>query len=77
MEEIVLVTGRDRTKSCSNVVFLGCQADAQVSYGVQVVGGLEDSIEWQVSPAQIRGAVLNQGPSGKVCKFAFCKRQQL
>ena len=66
MEEIVLVTGRDRSKSWNNVAFLGHQTDAQVSLGVKIVQGLEDSIEWQSLPGQIHGAVLNEGPGGKV-----------
>lgn len=73
MEEIVLVTGCDRSKSWTNVAFLGYQADAQVSLGVKVVQGLEDSIEWQSLPGQIRGAVLNEGPGGKVCHYPICK----
>jgi hypothetical protein len=38
MEEIILVTGCDRTRSWTNVAFLGGQADAQVSFGVRVEG---------------------------------------
>jgi hypothetical protein len=68
MEEIVLVTGRDRSKSWTNVAFLGHQTDAQVSLGFKIVQGLEDSMtEWQSLPGQIRGAVLNEGPGGVVC----------
>jgi hypothetical protein len=67
MEEIILVTGRDRTKSWTNIAFLGSQPDAQVSFGVKVVPGLvEDGIQWQLSPGKVRGAVLNKGPCGKV-----------
>jgi hypothetical protein len=74
MEEIVFVTGRDRTKSWTNAVFLGCQADAQVSFGVRVVEGSGDSIEWQLSPGQIGGAILTQGgPDGNVRKHAIYK----
>jgi hypothetical protein len=71
MEEIVLVTGCDRTKSWTNVAFLGCQAEAQVSFAFRVAEGPGDSIEWQVSPGQIGGAVLAQGPSGQVWKFVI------
>jgi len=77
MEEIVLVTGRDRTKSWTNVAFLGCQAEAQVSFAFRVVKGPGDSIEWQVSPGKIGEAVLAQGPSGQVRKFAICKYQRI
>jgi hypothetical protein len=74
MEEIILVTGRDRTKSWTNMAFLGCESDAQVAFGVRVVQGLaEDSIEWQLSPGKVRGAVLNKGPCGKVCRYSIFK----
>lgn len=73
MEEIVLVTGRDQSKSWTNVAFLGYQVDAQVSLGVNIVQGLEGSIEWQSPPGQIRGAVLNEGPGGRVCRYPICK----
>ena len=68
MEEIILVTGCDRTRSWTNVAFLGSQADSQASFGVHVHGVEGSGIDWQFSPEQIRGAVLNQGPCGKVCK---------
>src|SRR6266850_5344580 len=77
MEEIILVTGRDRTKSWVNVAFLGCEAEAQVSFAFRVVKGPGDSIEWQVSPGKIGEAVLAQGPSGQVRKFAICKYQRI
>ena len=73
MEEIVLVTGRDRSKSWTNVAFLGYQVNAQVSLGVNIVQGLEGSIEWQSLPGQITGAVLNEGPGGMVCRYPICK----
>jgi hypothetical protein len=66
MEELILVTGCDRARSWLNVAFLKNQVDAQVSFGVEVSPGLEGSIGWQFSPERIRGAVLNQGPSGRV-----------
>ena|SRR5579863_9187739 len=71
-EEIILVTGCDRTKSWANVAFLGCEADAQGSLGLKVDPD-GDSIEWQLSPRNIQGAVLNKGPGGKVCRCAICK----
>jgi hypothetical protein len=65
MEEIILVTGCDRTRSWTNIAFLGGQADAQVSFGVKV----EDpgtNINYQLLPELVRGAVISQGPEGKV-----------
>jgi len=66
MEELILVTGCDRARSWANVAFLRNKLDAEVSFGVEVTHGLEGRISWQVSPGRIRGAVLNEGPSGKV-----------
>ena len=68
MEEIILVTGCDRTRSWTNVAFLGSRADSQASFGVQIDDVEGSGIDWQFSPEQIRGVVLNQGPCGKVCK---------
>lgn len=67
MEELVLVTGCDHARSWTNVAFSTNQLDAEVSFGVEVTHSPEGRICWQVSPERIRGAVLNQGPSGKVC----------
>ena len=36
MEDIILVTGTDRARSWANVAFLGGQADARASFGVEV-----------------------------------------
>jgi hypothetical protein len=65
MEEIVLVTGCDRTRSWTNVAFLGNQVDAHVSFGAKVEGH-DTSINFQFSPENARGAVLRQGPEGTV-----------
>jgi hypothetical protein len=68
-EEIILVTGRDRTKSWLNVAFLGCEGDAQGvgPFGSKVdPGPVGDSIEWQLCPGKVRGVALNKGPGGKV-----------
>ena len=65
MEEIILVTGCDRTKSWTNVAFLGNQVDAQVSFGAKVEGP-DTSINFQFSPENARGAVLRHGPEGTV-----------
>jgi len=66
-EEIILVTGCDRTRSWTNIAFLGGQADAQVSFGVRVEG---PDIRFQLSPELVRGAVISQGPEGVVCLYA-------
>jgi hypothetical protein len=69
MEEIVLVTGCDRTRSWTNVAFLGNQVDAKVSFGVKVEGP-DTSINFQFSPENARGAVLRHGPQGTVRLYA-------
>ncbi|KAF8262515.1 hypothetical protein EI94DRAFT_1704701 [Lactarius quietus] len=63
MEDIILVTGTDRTRSWANVAFLGDQADAQVSFGVEVV---HSRINWQFSPERKKGAVWNWRPMGRL-----------
>jgi hypothetical protein len=63
MEDVVLVTGRHRTRSWSNIAFYESQTDAQVSFGVQVTGGF---VNWQVLSRNIQGAVMSHGPSGEV-----------
>ena len=65
MEEIILVTGCDLTRSWTNVAFLGGEADAQVSFGVKVEGP-NTRIDFQFSPEHARGAVLRHGPEGTV-----------
>jgi len=69
MEEVILVTGCHRTRSWTNVAFLGNQGDAQVSFGVKVEGP-DTSINFQFSPEHARGAVLLQGPEGTVRLYA-------
>ena len=66
MEEIILVTGCDHTRSWSNVAFLGGQVDARVSFGAKVLDPPDGSIGIQYSPGHVEGALLNQGPEGKV-----------
>ena len=73
MEEIILVTGFDRTKSWFNVAFSGGQVDARVSFGVNAVYGADSNINFQFSPEHIQGAVLNQGPEGRVRRV--CRTQ--
>lgn len=74
MEDIVLVTGTHRTRSCGNVAFPGVQ-DAQVSFRARVdhhndVVTPNDvvTINWEFSPEpeRNRGAFLNCGPNGEV-----------
>ena len=70
MEEIILVTGCDRTRSWANVAFLGSHVDSKVSFGVQVRGPAP-RINFQFSPENARGAVLRHGPEGTVRFPAF------
>ncbi|KAH9989451.1 hypothetical protein BJV77DRAFT_684089 [Russula vinacea] len=63
MEEIILVTGCDRTRSWTNVAFLGDQLDSQVSFGVKVEGS-DTNVKFQSSRGNTRGAVLRHGPEG-------------
>jgi hypothetical protein len=66
MEDIILVTGCHRTRSSTNIVFSENRNSAQVSFSVRV--GISGSdVTWQFSREQIRGVVLNIGPSGEVC----------
>lgn len=66
MEDIILVTGRDRTRSCTNVAFTESQGqgDARVSFGVQVSD--QNDIQWSFLREHVLGAVLNPGRSGPV-----------
>jgi len=76
MEDIILVTGCHRTRSWLNVAFSenDTGTDSRVSFGVLLDGnGPEVRINWRISPDSIRGALLNQGPDGKVC---YCENQE-
>ncbi|KAH8991271.1 hypothetical protein EDB92DRAFT_1816448 [Lactarius akahatsu] len=66
MEDIILVTGTHRTRSCTNIAFLGGQEDAQVSFRAKV-DRRDDvvDINWQFSRERDRGAVLNCGRDGE------------
>ena len=67
MEDIILVTGIHRTRSWINVAFPEGQADARVSFGVEVAACDDGvTINTQFSRERNRGAVLNWGPNGKV-----------
>jgi hypothetical protein len=64
MEDIVLVTGTDHTRSWANVAFLGGQADSRVSFGVEAT---HSKINWKFSSERkSSGAVWHWGPSGEV-----------
>ena len=66
MEEIILVTGCDHTRSWTNVAFFGNEYNARATFGAKVVHGPAISIEWQSSPEYVHGAVLHRGPEGTV-----------
>ena len=66
MEEIILVTGCDLTRSWTSVAFDGSQHDAKASLGVQVVRDPPVLIHWQPSLERVRGGVIHRGPSGTV-----------
>ena len=66
MEEIILVTGCDHTRSWTNVAFLGDEHDAQATFGVRVIHDPAISIEWQGLPEHVQGGVLHLGPDGMV-----------
>lgn len=76
MEEIILVTGCDRARSWTNVAFLGGPKGAQASFGIKVTGDIDTSISIQFQRGHVEGALLNQGPEGKVRRSAFCKHRQ-
>ncbi|KAH9041558.1 hypothetical protein EDB85DRAFT_2271805 [Lactarius pseudohatsudake] len=66
MEDIILVTGTHRTRSCTNVAFPGGREDARVSFRAKVDRPDDTvTINWQFSHEHIRGAHLNPGPDGK------------
>jgi len=66
MEEIILVTGCDRTVSWANVTFFGAQDDAQASFGAKRFHGDDPGNNVQFSREPVEGAVLNHGPEGAV-----------
>ena len=70
MEEIILVTGCDHTRSWANIAFLGDEHEAQVTFGVKVVHDPAISIEWHGLPEHVQGAVLHLGPHGMVRLFS-------
>jgi hypothetical protein len=76
MEDIILVTGTHRTRSCTNVVFPGGWGDAQTSFEAKLEhrGGVV-TVNWQFTHGRDRGVVLNCGPDGEVCWYAACVDQ--
>jgi hypothetical protein len=75
MEEIILVTGCDRTRSWTNIAFLEGHVDAEVSFGVRVEGP-DTNIHFRLLPDLVRRAVISQGPEGMV-RFVCCLKQFL
>jgi hypothetical protein len=69
MEDIILVTGCDRTRSWMNIAFMGNSVNSRVSFGA-AVHDPNNSINFQFSPGNVQGAVVNQGPEGAVRWFA-------
>jgi hypothetical protein len=66
MEDIILVTGCDRTRSWTNIAFLEGQVDAKGTYREKVVERADGSIEVRFSSGHVAGGVLSHGPQGKV-----------
>ena len=75
MEDIILVTGTHRTRSCANVAFPGGQQDAQVSFRAMV--DHPGTINWQLSQERNRGAFLNCGPDGEVWPYTALLANEL
>ena len=76
MEEIILVTGCDRTRSWTNVAFSGNPAEAQVSFGVKVEDH-DTRINFQFSPEKVQGAVMRHGPEGTVRVYIVRDNQRI
>jgi hypothetical protein len=78
MEDIILVTGTHRTRSCVNVAFPGGQKNAQASFRAMVDSpGDIVAINWQFSHERNRGAFLNCGPEGEVRPFTAVLANEL
>ena len=76
MEEIILVTGCDHTRSWTNVAFFGNEPNARATFGVRVVHSPAISIEWQYLPEHGQGAILHRGPEGPVRWFTISQYQR-
>jgi hypothetical protein len=76
MEDIVLVTGCDLTRSSANIAFLQGCGEGRVSFGVQVtnVQGTDvPKIGWQFPPEERQRVELKLGPNGQVSfPVLFC-----
>jgi hypothetical protein len=77
MDEIILVTGCDRTRSWTNVVFLGDEVDSERSYGVKPAERIDSNMNIQFSPGDFTGGVLRHGPQGAVRRRALYIRQEI
>jgi hypothetical protein len=77
MEEIVLVTGCDRTRSWTNVAFLGGGGDAEASFGERVFHRPDNRIDIRFSDEHAIEAVLNLGPEGSVRRYDVYKNTQI
>ena len=61
-EDIILVTGRDLTKTWATIAFQ--ERGEQIGFGVQVAG-VSDAT-WEFTPQGAQGVAYNLGPSGQV-----------
>lgn len=77
MEEIILVTGCDRTKSWTNVAFLGGGYKAKASFRQRIFDGPDNSIAIRFSDDHCIEAVLNLGPEGSVRRSDVCENIQI
>ena len=78
MEEIILVTGCDHTRSWTNVAFLGGGGDAEASFRERILHGPDnDSVIIQFSDDHAMKAVLNLGPEGSVRRSDVCENIQI
>jgi hypothetical protein len=77
MEEIILVTGCDHTRSWTNVAFLKGKAEAGGSFKVKAVERRDASVEIRFSSGHVKEGVLNHGPEGVVCLGAVYRCQRV
>lgn len=64
MEDIILVTGCNRTRSWTNIAFLGGGDDAEALFEERVFHGPDNSDDIQFSTERVIEAVLNLGSEG-------------